>query len=209
MENYYLSIDLEMTGLDPSWDEIIQIGCVLYDHEWNQLGLFLQNVYPLHEERFSDSAAKVHGLSLVDLYGSPLISDGLKNMESWISELLQKKEPTQKKNDLMKKVIICGQSVGGDLSFLKAAYRENHLYWPFSYRALDLYSLSLFVFQVLEWNGFETPKSLSLDSIANYYGYKRSESTHNALEDAKLTGKSLRDIMYVASRLKYIEDEEE
>jgi len=57
---HYLSLDLEMTGLEPGWHEIIQIGACLYNEQWEEQGRFLQNVYPQNEESYSLPALDVH-----------------------------------------------------------------------------------------------------------------------------------------------------
>ncbi len=49
----YLVLDLEMTGPDPGWNEIIQIGAVLFDDNWQLLGTYLHNVFPEDEESFT------------------------------------------------------------------------------------------------------------------------------------------------------------
>jgi DNA polymerase III subunit epsilon len=46
----FLVIDLEMSGLDPLYNEIIQIGACLYNEKWEQLGSYSQNVYPENEK---------------------------------------------------------------------------------------------------------------------------------------------------------------
>jgi DNA polymerase III epsilon subunit-like protein len=42
----YLVVDLEMSGPEPGYHEIIQIGAVLLNDNWVELGTFLTNVYP-------------------------------------------------------------------------------------------------------------------------------------------------------------------
>ena len=84
----FLVLDLEMTGGDPGWHEIIQIGAVLYDDNWKELGQYLTNVYPENEESVSDYAEKIHGLSLIDLDDAPMMHDVLPLFEDWIIDKL-------------------------------------------------------------------------------------------------------------------------
>ena len=70
----YLVLDLEMTGPEPDYNEIIQIGAVLFDDNWVEKGQYLTNVYPENKEGFSSSSEKIHNLSLADLEDAP---DGL------------------------------------------------------------------------------------------------------------------------------------
>ena len=46
----YLVLDLEMTGPEPDYNEIIQLGAVLYDDTWLERGQYLTNVYPENKE---------------------------------------------------------------------------------------------------------------------------------------------------------------
>jgi DNA polymerase III subunit epsilon len=200
----YLVIDLEMTGDDPGWHEIIQIGAVMFDDNWNKLGTFLSNVYPENEESFSIPSAAVHGLTLEILEDAPMIYDVIESFEKWACDTAMghNKWKEDQKAGILKNIVLCGQSVYHDINFLRYAYRSEHQDWPFSYKNIDLYQLSLFLFKILEANGKTVPKSLSLGAVAEYFGFERAEDTHNALEDSELTGKCLKKVLGFAERLK-------
>lgn len=186
----FLVLDLEMSGPEAGWHEIIQLGAVLFDDAWNECGQYLSNVYPENEESFSQSSEKVHGLSLDDLEDAPMCYEVLPEFETWIIETLNLRKAHNRHLEnaaLLREVIICGQSVIYDIHFLKVAYREEKIKWGYSNKLLDLHTLSYFVFEVLKANGESVPRSLSLGAIAEYFGLKREEKTHNALEDALLT----------------------
>lgn len=178
----FLVLDIEMTGPEPGWNEIIQIGAELFDDEWRSLGTYLQNVYPENEEAFTAKSEEVHGLSLDDLEEAPMIYDVIPEFEKWIKKLNMNKPN-------LSNVIICGQSVINDINFLRYAYRNEKLNWPFSNKLIDLHTVSYLFFQILSKNGRTTPRSLSLGSVATFFGFEREEETHNALEDAQLTAK--------------------
>ena len=200
----YLVLDLEMTGLEPGWHEIIQIGGCLYDEHWQELGRYLQNVYPENEESYSLPALEVHGLTLEELEEAPMMHEVLPEFEEWIlttSGHFPSKMSGRDKSFALKNTLICGQSVINDINFLKFAYREAHLKWPFGYTLIDLHTLTYFVFPVLREAGQSPPISRSLESIANFFGYARESDTHNALEDAVLTGKCLKEIFRYRSLL--------
>ena len=146
----------------------------------------------MHEDRFSIPAMGVHQLSLYDLKDAPMIYDVIPRFEAWILRTL-KKPPTAK--GALRNLVLCGQNVTFDINFLRFAYREAKYNWPFSNRILDLYILAYYYFEILKSNGLPTPSSLSLDSIAEYFGLKRKSEGHNALEDAIITGKCLSYIM--------------
>jgi DNA polymerase III subunit epsilon len=190
----YLVLDLEMSGPDPDYNEIIQIGAVLFDDDWTEKGRYLTNVYPENEEAFTASAEKVHNLSLTDLEDAPMIYDVLPELEEWIIEKLGiRKQPNSFDNlPYLRNVVICGQSVINDIHFLKEAYRIEKLKWPYSRVLLDLHTLSYFVFRLLKKKGKNTPRGLSLKDVSAYFGLKREDAFHNALEDAVLTADCLK-----------------
>lgn len=206
----YLSLDLEMTGGDPGWHEMIQIGACLYDHNWNEKGRFIQNIYPENADAFSSYAFDVHGLSLQDLNDAPMLHEVLDEFEQWIIETLAGHKNVQEwdKAKYLKRAVICGQSIINDVNFLQFAYRQENRDWPFSYKLLDLHNLSFYLFKILRYNGIQTPKSLGLGAVAEYFGLERESDTHNALEDAVLTGQCLKKVMAYTEQLTLEEEED-
>jgi len=200
----YLVLDLEMTGPEPDYNEIIQIGAVLFDDDWTEKGQYLTNVYPENEDAFSSSSEKIHNLSLADLQDAPMMYDVLPAMEDWICKQLNIRVPTGQTDSMpyLRDVIICGQSVINDINFLKEAYRYEKLKWPYSRVLLDLHTLGYFTFRVLRANGRKAPDRLSLTAIASYFGFAREDGFHNALEDAILTAKCLKEVFTLAETMK-------
>lgn len=190
----YLVLDLEMSGPDPQYNEIIQIGAVLFDDNWIEKGQYLTNVYPENEEAFTQSAQQVHNLTLADLDDAPMMYDVIPELEELILKQLgiRKLNTNSDNTQYLRDVVICGQSVINDIHFLKEAYRYEKLKWPFSRVLLDLHTLSYFVFRILKKNGQSVPKGLSLGAVASYFGFEREDTYHNALEDAKLTAECLK-----------------
>lgn len=201
---HYLVMDLEMTGLEPGWHEIIQIGAVLYDESWTELGRFLTNVYPENEESFSLPAVEVHGLTKEDLDEAPMMHEALPDFENWILNTSGQNPDgmdTRDRQRALRKVHICGQSVVNDINFLKFAYRDQHEKWPFSNTLVDLHTLTFFVFPVLKAAGREVPQRRSLEAVAQYFGFSRESEIHNALEDSVLTGKCLKEVFLLRDQL--------
>ena len=207
----FLVLDLEMTGPEPDYNEIIQIGAVLFDDNWVEKGQYLTNVYPENKEAFSSSSEKIHNLSLADLEDAPMIYDVLPELEEWIGTQLGLRVPKGQldRTPFLRDVIICGQSVINDINFLKEAYRYEKLKWPYSRVLLDLHTLGYFTFRVLRANaGSPTdrkiPDRLSLTAIANYFGFAREDGFHNALEDAVLTAKCLKEVFKLGEKMKIV-----
>ncbi len=192
----YLVVDLEMSGPDAGYHEIIQIGAVILNDNWSPLGTYLSNVYPENEEAFTASAEKVHGLSLDDLKEAPMIYEMFEDFEKWIRKMLKRQG-----GDL-RDIVICGQSVIHDINFLKFAYKDENMEWPFSNKLIDLHTIAFFGFRMMEANNITVPKLLSLKAISTYFGLERESDTHNALEDAQLTMLCLQRFFKIASHAK-------
>ena len=195
----YLVFDVETTGLEVGYHEIIQLGACLYDDKWNQVSTFLTNIFPEHKDRFSIPASRVHELSIYDLDEAPQLLNALESFEQW---LLKHTDAKRVGRTALRNLIVCGQSVTTDINFLKEAYRQQHLSWEFSNRVLDLFVLSNFFFMVLRANNIPTPKSLSLGAVAEHFGFSRETEVHNALEDAILTAKCFKVIILNGKKFK-------
>jgi DNA polymerase-3 subunit epsilon len=197
----YLVLDLETSGTEVGYHEIIQIGAVLLDQNFNEISTFFSNICPIYENRFSKEAQKVHYLSFLDLKNSPAIYELIPEFEDWIIKSLKLKT----KKDL-KQLILAGQSVYFDIIFLQYAYKQNQIPYPFSHKILDLKILAFYYFTILQNNNIEVPKSLSLESIANFFNLKRSSNVHNALEDAILTAKCISIILNNSKQFKIVKE---
>ena len=199
----FLVLDLEMTGPEPDYNEIIQIGAVLFDDQWVEKGRYLTNVYPENEEAFSSASEKIHNLSLADLNDAPMMYDVLPEMEEWLCNQLGIRVPPGQldRTPFLRDVIICGQSVINDINFLKEAYRYEKQKWPYSRVLLDLHTLAYFTFRVLRANGRKAPDRLNLTAIAHYFGFAREDGFHNALEDAVLTAQCLKEVFKLSEAM--------
>jgi DNA polymerase-3 subunit epsilon len=178
----YLIIDLEMSGTEYGFHDIIQIGAVLADDNLNTIAEFSSLVYPKNEDIFSEEAEEIHGISIFDLEGAELIHNVLDSFEVWV-----RKKIHRKKSDKLNDLIVCGQSIMNDINFLMVEYKEQHLAWPFSYRILDLMSITDLMYRIFDANKIERPKSYSLRNVAKYLKIEILEDKHDALEDARIT----------------------
>jgi DNA polymerase-3 subunit epsilon len=121
----------------------------------------------------------------------------LEDFETWIRKTLRRDS-----HERLHDVVICGQSVINDINFLKATYDDLNIDWPFSFKLVDLMSISVLMFQVFENNKMATPKSYSLKSVADYFGIYRKDTTHNALEDADITYQCFKKYFELAKQAK-------
>ncbi len=193
----YLCIDLEMSGSVPGEHDIIQIGAVLLDQDFEIISDFETLVYPENEADFDPDSKKVHGISRFELEEAPSLEDALDDMEYWLQEA---GGYASRRN--MQSLKLCGQGINNDISFLKAAYHQINLAWPFSYQCIDLQDISMFYERILLANNQEGFQRLSLDAIADFLGMQREKNKHNALEDAELTAQCLAELFRRAGELK-------
>lgn len=178
----YLFLDLEMTGSEAGYHDIIQIGAVLTNDKFDVLAEYTSLVYPENEDVFSEEAEEIHGISIHDLEDAPMIHEVLEEFEAWIRKKLHRKN-----TDAIKDVVVCGQSILNDINFLMAAYNNQHVLWPFSFRILDLMTLTETMYRIFDAKKMERPKSYSLRAVSKYLKIAIEEQKHDALEDARLT----------------------
>ena len=178
----YIILDLEMTGSEADYHDIIEIGAILVDDNWKKISEFDTLVYPDNEETFTSAAEEIHGISLADLEDAPMAFDVIEAFEEWIRKSLNKRP-----QDRLSDIIICGQSVINDIAFLRYKYTELNINWSFSPKLIDLLSQTLLFYQIFDNNKIKRPKSHSLKAVADMFSFQREEETHSAIEDAELT----------------------
>ena len=199
----YLVIDLEMSGDDPSYHDVIEIGAVLYTNNWTELGRYQTYVYPENEEAFSKPSEEVHGITLEQLKDAPMLDDVLPGFEAWILGLRNLKPDPFDNSRALRHTMIAGLGIVNDFAFLRAAYGIINRRWPFSYRMLDMQSLTHALFPVFKAAGEPVPERQSLTAIAGYFDLERETDEHNALEDAVLTGRCFIELDKMIERLSY------
>jgi DNA polymerase III subunit epsilon len=200
---HYLVVDFEMSGDDPTWHEIIQVGAVLYSEDWRELGRYSSNVYPENEEAFSRPSEEIHGLSLEELKDAPMMNEILPEFEEWIVRKMGKQPDPLDNSRFLKHIMLAGLGLVNDYAFFRAAYRYENRRWPFSYRMLDMQSITHSIFPVLRRAGVDAPTRQSLEAIAAFFGLEREGFDHNALEDAALTGRCFIKLMKLADKMEY------
>jgi DNA polymerase-3 subunit epsilon len=203
----YLVFDLEMTGEDPYWHDIIQLGGVLFDNNWNELGRYLTNIYPENDEGFSIPSAEIHGLTKAELKDAPMMHEVIPAFEDWVVKTLSKGQrllPNDRER-FLRQTTLCGQGVIGDLAFLREAYRREKQTWNFPYVPMDLQQFWLFLTRCLQYNGIKAPQSASLKAITEFFDMERETDIHNALEDSVLTAECLKKVLAYTKTLKLIE----
>lgn len=153
----YTVIDIETTGLDPSFDEIIELAAIRV-RDGNIADSFSSLVKPTHE--VSDFISALTGIDNDMLSDAPTIHEVLPKYIEFIGD-----------------DIVIGHNVNFDINFLYDACTKN-LSYPFPNDFLDTLRISR--------KKIVDIKSHSLGSLLNYFDI-RQEQAHRALNDCDAT----------------------
>jgi DNA polymerase III subunit epsilon len=165
-----LLIDVETTGIDPHRHEIVQLGALLLKgQDLEEHDAFSSLVRPIGP--ISVGAQKVHGLTIQNLERGPPLECVIREFDA--------RFPAD--------ALIAGHNVGFDVAFLKRAYAQVQLTYPFDYHVLDLWSVAFFV---LTAQGVTLP-TYNLDNLCSLYGVRRDRQ-HDALADVRASASVMR-----------------
>lgn len=176
-----LLVDLEMTGLDPTKHEIVQLSAVLLDKK------------TLKEKSFFNSyirATKWHSRNLVSMKINGIKKEWLENSPSLATVLkaFNKKFPA-------KKVVLSYYGGPLDMDFLRKAYAQNKIKWQFDYHYFNLWVLFYGVLAsrdlLLNSKRF---CGFSLEDLMKKYKIKSTER-HDGLADCRIEAEVLRRII--------------
>lgn len=174
-------IDIEATGTTPNVSSMIQLGAVIV----NQKGIledtsFSGYILPYTPE-WTEQAESVHKISLskIQEIGEPL-KKVLNDFENWASKLGFL--------DLKKTYWLAHWGASFDFSMLKSAYEFANIKFPFHYRSIDIASIVRFE---LAKQGKLSQKCSLVKCAKKYEISIETKNLHDALYDAKLTGKLL------------------
>jgi DNA polymerase III epsilon subunit-like protein len=85
-------VDVETTGLNPNYNEIIDIGLILIDKDLNEIARFNSKVLPLHPQRINSEARKINGFDLIAWKKENALSgeEAIKKLITFLSNLERK-----------------------------------------------------------------------------------------------------------------------
>lgn len=193
----FLVVDLEMSGGIPGVHDIIQIGAVLVNQDFQEIASFDTLIFPENEEDFDPGSKRIHGISRFELNDAPSLDETLEELEYWIEE-----EGGYTSRKAMRELKIIGQGINNDISFLKASYNTVNLSWPFAYQYLDLQDMMFVYSRMLKANEQAVPERLNLNKIAEFFELQRDHQKHDALEDARLTAQCFEALMHRLDAIK-------
>lgn len=165
-----LVVDVETTGVNPTSDSIVEIGaCLLSPVDFTEVRRFHSRVRPTSS--VGEEALGIHGLTDQILAAAPAVDTVMEAFLAFAPE----------------DAIIAGHNVAFDIAFLKAAFQNAGLAYPFDYHSIDVWSIAY----VAMAGGDDDSRSFRLDALSRRFGLDRP-SLHSALEDATITSEVLR-----------------
>ncbi len=177
--NLLASIDLETTGTQPGFHEIIQIAVVPLNSDIrpnNDLPVFYQNIKPKRPERATQGATAKHGISINDLLLEAPDSEKVEDMlVEWFDNL-----------DLPfgKVLVPLAHNWAFESSFLKAWLGVEMVDRLFHSHARDSMLTAVYLNDRAAFAGEPAPfNRVGLGSVCNKFGIKNTKA-HDALADS-------------------------
>lgn len=128
-------VDVETTGLDPSHNEVIDLGAIYTDLEGNEIDRFFIRIQPKHPERASETAKAINGFSVERWKSLEAVSP-----ETAVERFLQFHE----KLSANRRYLFTAYNASFDRSFLHALLKrhESAFVELYPYYTLDLPSMA-------------------------------------------------------------------
>jgi DNA polymerase III epsilon subunit-like protein len=128
-------VDVETTGLDPAWNEMIDIGMVYTDVAGEELGRLYVRIMPAHPERIDEGARKVNAFDVDYWRAQGAVSE---------AEAVEKIVAFHEKMRGDKQALFTAYNVWFDQSFTTALFARHGVKWRdlFFYHVLDIPSMA-------------------------------------------------------------------
>lgn len=136
-ENWALvHIDVETTGLDPAWHEMIDMGVIYTDLEGREMGRIYLRIMPGHPERLDPGAKAVNGFEL-DYWsknGAVSEAEAVRQFKAYHQSILGARQG-----------LLTAYNSWFDHAFLCALLKEHGAVWRelFHYHVLDVPSMAM------------------------------------------------------------------
>ena len=163
-ENNFAFIDVETTGLNAEVHEIIEVGVVISDNDFNVVSEFEIKIKPENIETADPTALRVNKYNEEDWQNSVSLAEAIQTLSEKTADC-----------------IMVGHNVSFDSLFLEKAFRKLNIPNKMFYYKLDTLSIAFAV-------GANDPdiNHLSLHSLCEHFGIENKKA-HTALSDARAT----------------------
>jgi len=151
--------DVEITGLDPTIQEIVEIGLVVIDQQTLEILDTLDiKVKPEHIETADEFALKLNGYNKTD----------------W-KNAITLKEAMSIYGEKTKDAIFCAHNVTFDWSFIFEAFRKTGIKNQMDHHRIDLFTMIWMKLRNLDFEKF------SLNEVAKHLGIPEEPMPHRAI----------------------------
>ncbi len=190
--NQVCVMDVETTGLDPNWHEMIQICILPLDSDLKprqDVAPFYINLKPDNPERADPKALKINGLKLAEIAVSGYDREKARDLlEAWVAQL---KLPATKWGT-SKKIIPLGQNYPFDRSFIQAWLGNEEYNQYFDYHNRDTMCAALYLNDRAAMHGESVPfPKVNLKYLASQLKIQHDRG-HDSLQDCVVTAKVYR-----------------
>lgn len=178
-DNVLAAMDVETTGRDPYFNEIVQIAIVPLDCHLNPSGTpFVTKIRPLHPERMHPKAVETHGMTAASLEGEPDPYSAADSLCEWFQTLQM--VPGKRLIPLM-------HNCQFDIPFIQHWLGQDLFYDMIGFPTRDTQSLVSAIMDKAAFKGVPIPvNSASLKESCKAFGVQL-DNAHDALADTVAT----------------------
>lgn len=161
-------LDMEMTGLDPLRNGIIDIAAVEYE---NPMNTFHMQCRIDEDTEIDSNALKYNGFTNEEItdFTKPTIKQAVQALIKWSKNIEDR--------------TIAGQNVDVDLGFLRAACKKYNLKWTFAHRKVDQHSIAYSIARKLGREIIldkDRVSKLNSDNIMKFVGIPAEPRPHSS-----------------------------
>ncbi len=162
--------DVETTGLDPRYHEIVEIGAINVDADLNELARFDLKVRPIFLDRAEPIALAVNGY----------------NEKDW-AEAVSYYNAASQFRDFSAEGVLAAWNITFEYNFLDQMFRDTRVVNMMDYHRIDLPSIA--------WAFLPGRTKLSLDSVGEYFGLAPEQKPHRGIRGAEYELNVLRHLL--------------
>ncbi len=166
LPNKYVCIDIETTGTEADYADVIQIGAAILNEDLSSDDRWVDFIKPMSDYR-NPEAMRVNEISEETLAAGRDPQQSLADFEEWAMRKTGMDRP-----------LLAAWGTYFDITFMRAYYKKIGRKWPFSYRCLDLKSIAI-------WEAAKKDQSAAggVDTFLKLNNLEFKGKAHDALSD--------------------------
>ena len=159
-ERPLIFVDIETSGLDPMYHDILEIGAIKTDQAFNELGQYESKIRMEHAMRAQAEALAINGYTEEAWEGAPSLHDVMIDFAQF-----------------SKDGILAAWNVAFEHGFLREAFRNGHTFDLMGYHRIDVPSIA--------WFRLPQLKKMSMDAISEILEMPAEPKPHRAITGAQ------------------------